>query len=187
MIGSEVMATDSASRVLVVAVECDDGSVAACEWAVSQMYRPGDELHLLHIIPRGAGCNIGPIVAPGDLIARRNPGEFDHAVEGAEKFIAQRLLPGMASLTSDPVVHLIKSETDTESIGGVLCRKAASLNAVALILSSHTKSKVLWHTTPDVSCGSAVRLWAGWLVALWYMGVCLAGNAVSHCRHSMLP
>uniref|UniRef100_A0A7S1SI72 UspA domain-containing protein n=1 Tax=Tetraselmis chuii TaxID=63592 RepID=A0A7S1SI72_9CHLO len=129
------------ARVLVVGVSGDDTSVAACEWVVEHVYRPGDELHLIHIVPRSDPSQ-GPIVAPGDLVARRNPSEYDHAVEGAEKFIAQRLLPVLAVLTTDPVVHLIKSEMDTDSIGGVLCRKADGLGAALLLVSSHTKSKV---------------------------------------------
>jgi len=40
------------------------------------------------------------------------------------------------------VVHLVKAEVDADSIGGVVCRRAAELGAAALVMASHTKSKL---------------------------------------------
>jgi len=38
-------------RQLVVAVDSTDDSLAACRWILDNMYRKGDTLHLLHVVP----------------------------------------------------------------------------------------------------------------------------------------
>jgi len=43
------------SRVLVVPVDDSQHSLNALEWAVQNIYRRGDTLHLLSIVPRVAG------------------------------------------------------------------------------------------------------------------------------------
>eukprot|EP00951_Prasinocladus_malaysianus_P018227 scaffold144963_cov45-Prasinocladus_malaysianus.AAC.1 len=128
------------ARVLVMALDCAEGSVEACRWAVEFLCRPDDELHLVHVIPRTTAAS-APIIAPGDLVARHNFQEYDQVIHAAERFISQKVAPVLAPLTRDPVVHMIKSELDTDTIGSVICRKAAELNAVALIVNNHEKSK----------------------------------------------
>lgn len=46
------MAEDAEGRVIIVAVEDSADSTQAFDFAVQNMYRAGDQLHLVHVIPR---------------------------------------------------------------------------------------------------------------------------------------
>lgn len=46
------------------------------------------------------------------------------------------------TLTHKHTYQTTQSETDTDSVGHILVKKAAQLNAVTLVLSSHNKGKV---------------------------------------------
>ena len=133
------------SRVLLLAVECHEGSAEACRWMVANLYRPGDQVHLVHILPRP---EVAKIIAPGDLAGSMGTSDFDAAVHSAEAFMTNNIVPLLAPVLSDPVVHLIKAQTDSDSIGQVLCRKATDLGAVMMIMAHHHRSKVPNHTTP---------------------------------------
>lgn len=134
------MAEAAGRRVLVVPVDCHDGTLDACRWAAANLFRPGDEVHLVHVLPRAEGRSL---IAPNDLIAATNisSDRLDAAVVGAEKFISEKLLQVLNNLDRDPVVHMIKAQVDSDSIGSVICRKAEALGAAAIIMNSSKKSK----------------------------------------------
>lgn len=43
---------------------------------------------------------------------------------------------------SAPIIHIVKAETDTDSIGHILCKRADELNVDLVALAPHTKSKL---------------------------------------------
>jgi len=129
----------SATRILTLAVDCHEGSVAACRWMVHNMCRDGDEVHILHVLPRSTENRI---ISPSDLASLNYSQDYESALHSSERFIAQRILPELSSLRMDPVIHMIKAQSDADSIGAVLCRKALDLGSVALVMNNHTKSKV---------------------------------------------
>ena len=72
----------------------------------------------------------------------QDPAAYEQLIKNAEHFVSQRFLPRLLAIRPDPVVHLVKAEVDADSIGSVVCRKASDLNAAALVMASHTKSKL---------------------------------------------
>jgi hypothetical protein len=107
---------------------------------IANLYRPGDEVHVVHILPKPEVLNI---IAPGDLSANMmGANEFDSAVHVAEAFMAKNIVPLLAPVLSDPIVHLIKAQVDSDSIGKVLCQKAVDLGAVMMVMAHHHRSKV---------------------------------------------
>ena len=106
-------ASMSADRVLVVAVDDSDDSQRAFEWAVKNIHRPGDELHLVHVIPRlQFAAMLG--VPPVDFVpAAGNNNNYDTVVQRAEHFIIERYVKGLPpGFSSPPVVHIIKVTSD---------------------------------------------------------------------------
>ena len=64
-------------------------------------------LHLVHVIPRmqSAAAYGAP---PVDFLPQQDPVAYDQLIRHAESFIAARLLPPLASLQPQPLVHIIK-------------------------------------------------------------------------------
>ena len=167
-----------------------------CLFASSSLPRPGDHIHLIHVIPRlqlaavfGAPpvdflpqqvrCFFFLLLLPFDRSVpvrplkttppclsffstrhlstlkktkkkrhhhhhntTQDPAAYEQLIKNAEHFVSQRFLPRLLAIRPDPVVHLVKAEVDADSIGSVVCRKASDLNAAALVMASHTKSKL---------------------------------------------
>ena len=151
--------------------------------------RPGDHIHLIHVIPRlqlaavfgappvdflpqqvrnlerravfffffsflflsfpstvPAGLSrplpTSPPFSNGKKKKHQDPAAYEQLIKNAEHFVSQRFLPRLLAIRPDPVVHLVKAEVDADSIGSVVCRKASDLGAAALVMASHTKSKL---------------------------------------------
>ena len=83
-----------------------------------------------------------PRFPPPQPTKHQDPDAYEQLIKNAEHFVSQRFLPRLLSIRPDPVVHLVKAEVDADSIGSVVCRKAADLHAAALVMASHTKSKI---------------------------------------------
>jgi len=76
--------------------------------------------------------------------AAGNNNNYDTVVQRAEHFIIERYVKGLPSgFSSPPVVHIIKSEVDTESVGHVLCKKADELHAACMVMASHNKGRMV--------------------------------------------
>lgn len=103
--------------------------------------RPGDELHLVHVVPRVQQAAVFG-APPVDFLPQQDPVAYAALIKNAEAFIAARFLPRLLSLTPDPVVHVVKADVDTDSIGNVVCRKTGDLGAAALVMASHSKSRI---------------------------------------------
>lgn len=96
----------------------------------------------VHVIPRFQLS--GTYGAPAaDFLPHQDQQSYEHLIKSAEAFIGTRVLKNMEAATNPPpLVHIIKYETDSDSIGTVLCKKADELNAAVLVVSRHTKSKL---------------------------------------------
>ena len=69
-------------------------------------------LHLVHVIPRlQMPASFG--APPVDFLPQQDPVAYDQLVKHAEGFIAGRLLPSLASLRPQPIVHIIKASMQT--------------------------------------------------------------------------
>lgn len=59
-----------------------------------------------------------------------------------QDFIRTRYLTLLPETNPPPVIHIVKAETDTDSIGHILCKRADELNVDLVALAPHTKSKL---------------------------------------------
>ncbi|BDA44876.1 hypothetical protein COCOBI_06-3540 [Coccomyxa sp. Obi] len=128
-------------RKFLIAVDDSAESERALSWTLEEIYREGDELHLVHVIPRMQMAAVYG-APPVDFLPQQDPVAYDQLIKNAESFIAGRFLPSLASLKVQPIVHIVKSDVDTESIGNVVCKKAEDLDVAAIIVSLHSKSRL---------------------------------------------
>eukprot|EP00887_Chlorella_sp_A99_P002943 scaffold24.g2943.t1 len=144
-------------RRLLISVDNSDACEGAVRWAMDNCYRPGDEasatgdplkcrvaagrVHLLHVIPRlQLAASFG--APPVDFLPYQDPNAYQSLIKSAEAFIAERALAHLGELEPAPVVHLVKYETDTDSIGNVICKKADELDVALVVMARHQKSKL---------------------------------------------
>ncbi|GAB4815868.1 hypothetical protein N2152v2_002914 [Parachlorella kessleri] len=102
-------------RRILISVDNSDACEQAVNWVMTNLYKQGDEL---------------------------DPNAYQQLIQKAEDFIAQRALRHIGNITPQPVVHIVKYEVDTDSIGNVICKKAEELDVVVAIMARHTKTKL---------------------------------------------
>jgi len=119
-----------------------DSSSRAFEWMLKSLYRDGDEVHLLHVIPRikfQASYGVPAV----DYVPQIDRDKYEALVRKAEEFIVRRFLSRFpADSKTTPIVHVIKSETDTESVGHIICQKAQDIKATIVVMANHNKNAV---------------------------------------------
>jgi nucleotide-binding universal stress UspA family protein len=131
----------AAGRVLLLAVDDTEAAEHSLDWTLQNLYRPGDVIHLVHVVPRQQlAQSFG--APPVDFLPQQDPVGHEMLLQHAETFIRERLLPKLADIQPDPCVHIVKSDVDTDSIGNVICNKADMLKAAAVIMASHNRSKL---------------------------------------------
>ncbi len=94
-------------RKILVAVDSSAESEGALQWTLENMYRPGDVLHFLHIVPRQEPATMYG-APPVDFLPQQNPKSVQKLSEQALSFIKERLLPMLGDIQPEPVVHVIK-------------------------------------------------------------------------------
>lgn len=71
-----------------------------------------------------------------------DPASTEELIREAEKVLVARALCYLDGLDPCPVVHLVKNEMDTDSIGQAICAKALELEASLVVLAKRSKSKL---------------------------------------------
>ncbi|KAI8476104.1 MAG: hypothetical protein J3K34DRAFT_402100 [Monoraphidium minutum] len=125
-------------RKVLVAVDESKASDKTFAWALDNMIRPGDEMHLIHVIPPGSRLVVTPDLGIEGVI------EDDEATkkkveEHALAFIRERFEAVLSDKKIPYDVHLIRCDTSTDSIGQLICLRAENLNAAAVIMAKHNK------------------------------------------------
>lgn len=96
------------TRVLLVPVDNTDNSQRAFEWMLKYFYKDGDELHLIHVIPRiqfAASYGV-PAIEFAPPIDRD---KYEAAVRKAEEFLVKRFLSVIPiDSKTTPIVHVVK-------------------------------------------------------------------------------
>jgi nucleotide-binding universal stress UspA family protein len=129
-------------RVVVICVDDSDTSEDAVKWTLANILKgEGDELHVVHVVPRFQLIGGAP---PTDFLPHHDSEVYAQLIKTAEAFIARRVLTHVDQLPSPPpvTIHVIKFETDSDSIGTALCKKAEELNAAVIVVARHNKSKM---------------------------------------------
>ena len=133
------------ARALFICIDDSDASESSVKWALANIFKEGDEVHLAHVIPR---FQLSAAAGPS-LPLNQGAGAYDNLIKNAEAFIVERALRHIEQVQAaqsrpqpPPVVHIIKYETDSDSIGTVLCKKAEDLHAAAVVVARYNKSKL---------------------------------------------
>ncbi|GAX83927.1 hypothetical protein CEUSTIGMA_g11351.t1 [Chlamydomonas eustigma] len=131
-----------ASRVIVFPVDDSDDSQRSFDWLVANLFKETDEIHLIHVIPRLAYATTY-VAAAVDFNPGIDRNKYEATVHKVEEFIVKRFLSRYPeSSKTTPFVHIIKSETDSGSIGHVICSKAEELHAACVVMGNHVKGPV---------------------------------------------
>lgn len=138
-------------RVLVFPVDDSADSERSFQWMLDNFHKNDDEVHLVHVIPRVAYTTTYAVP-----VLDFNPGidrdKYEKVVQSAEEFIVKRFLSKFpASSNSTPIVHIVKSETDSGSVGHIVCNKAEELRAACVVMGNHNKGSVKEFFTGSVS------------------------------------
>lgn len=136
------MTSSKQPRVLVFPVDDSDDSQRSFQWMVDNFLKDDDEVHLINVIARVAYAATYALPA-----VDFNPGidrdKYEEMVRNSETFIVKRFLSHFPMHSkSTPIVHIIKSETDSSSVGHIICQKALELRANAVFMGNHNKGPI---------------------------------------------
>ncbi|KAF5833293.1 hypothetical protein DUNSADRAFT_10458 [Dunaliella salina] len=130
-------------RAFLFPADDSDRSEAAFSWMLKTVYQDGDEIHIVHVVPRikfqAAGYAVPSLNAPMNIDREA----YDEVIHKAEEFIVRRFLSKFPQEShSTPIVHIIKSETDSASKGHIICEKAADLQSTMVCMGNHNRGAV---------------------------------------------
>ena len=97
----------SSGRKVLVAVNAGAESENALQWTLENLYRPGDLLHLLHVVPRQQSTTSYG-APPIDFLPQMKSKASHGASQEALTFIKERLLPMCGDMQPEPVVSVVK-------------------------------------------------------------------------------
>ncbi|GFH13698.1 Usp domain-containing protein [Haematococcus lacustris] len=102
----------------------------------------------VHVVPRIKFQASGYAIPAVDYIPPVDRDKYESVVAEAEAFIVRRFLSRMpADAQTTPIVHVIKSETDAQSIGHIICQKAEDVKATVVVMANHNRSAVADYST----------------------------------------
>ena len=111
-------------------------SITAFEWAILNIYRPGDKLHVLHVVPNGTTTPAsGFLYYPGYQVGDE---ALLHAQ--AEQFIKDEFVSVAEERGVSVNVRVVKNTSRHEHVGWAVCEHAEELEAAPLVLYAHHRS-----------------------------------------------
>ncbi|KAI7840666.1 hypothetical protein COHA_005588 [Chlorella ohadii] len=130
-------------RVLLLAVDDSDVSETVLEWTIDNVYKQGDEIHLLHIIPVPMPEVIGGIGAMDSIVTVDPDPQTDlKHIADAKEFMKRRFVTKLASRNIAYKVEIVHFLTDNDSIGEAVCKRAEALNAAAVVMAKHQRGAI---------------------------------------------
>ena len=114
------------------------------DWVIREMYKDGDEIHLIHVIP----VPMPEVVAGGfgamDTVVTLDPDpkeDLKHIAD-AKEMMRRRFTPTLASQSIPFQVEIIHFPTDTQSIGEAVVARAGNLTSCIIAMAKHNRGKV---------------------------------------------
>lgn len=130
-------------RVFLCPVDDSEDSKHAVEWTIKEMYRPGDVLHVYHCTPTPS-----PDVMPGlglmegVITYQPNPEGNQELIAAAKAMVDARFVPLLKEAKVKYEVH-IAAQRDLEPVGQAICGVASEVDAFAVVMASHKKSRLV--------------------------------------------
>lgn len=137
------MDTPSKRRRFLVPVDESQGSEKALAWALDNLFKEDDMVHLFHVVPTGqyqlvASTDLGTEgLIDGDDAQAQAKAE-DHARE----FISARYSNQLLEKKVPFQVEIVRFAQDSDSIGAIVCKRAEQLGASAVIMAKHNKGRL---------------------------------------------
>ncbi|KAK9840872.1 hypothetical protein WJX74_000388 [Apatococcus lobatus] len=130
-------------RTLLVTVDQPEGSVRALDWTLKHIYRPGDTILFLHILPAAQG---------GSSFLASDPQHDELLNENLRCAIEEHLGQRAEALGARAEVSIAKGEGgDADSIGDIICRKAQEVEAALVVMAAHSKGSSVQHAVGAVT------------------------------------
>ncbi|GAX81949.1 hypothetical protein CEUSTIGMA_g9377.t1 [Chlamydomonas eustigma] len=133
----------SASRHLLVTVDDTQLSWKALRYTMKELYRQGDVLHLVHVIPRDMVHVPIPLSMLGNVSFTDScvlsPEQMELALcEHAELFISQCMVDLVGSCQAHCQVDIIRTGHIRDSIVEAVCKAAERLEASLIVVPGNT-------------------------------------------------
>ncbi|KAK9823281.1 hypothetical protein WJX72_001580 [[Myrmecia] bisecta] len=123
------------NRNLLVPVDDADDCELALKWMLENIYREGDTVYLLHVVPYAQAAYSGVFLAP-------SPHEQDTMVEQARAFMHERYIKILSAKQVPYHVIIQKGGGDADSIGQLICHKSDEVDSAVVAMASHTKGRI---------------------------------------------
>lgn len=147
-------------RELVIPVDDTEESLGACKWMLENLYRPGDMVNIIHIVPR-VQANAGDV--PMWYGVYELPLEMPAPEDVVDKGLAmvhERVLPLLSPHNVPHKVHILEKHTDTETIAKAIAAKAEELRAHSITLAHHKKGTLTQWFLGSV-CSELIKMKSG--------------------------
>ena len=138
--------SSTTGRTIVIPVDDSAASERACEWAAREMWRPGDILHLLHVIPSlpSVAYGSGPMagLSSSFLYVLEPP---TAAFKEATMEYMERRFHGMlrkAGVEFESDVLLEMTDGGVQNVGYALLTRADEVDAAAIVVGSHGRGGI---------------------------------------------
>ena len=136
--------THSSTHIPHTQVDDTDASSSVLDFVLSEIYRAGDELHILHVIPvpmpevmtGGFGAMDSVITVDPDPAV-----DLKHIAD-AKEMLRTRFTPTLVTKNVLYQTEIIHFPTDTQSIGEAICARAKNLNAFSIAMAKHARGKI---------------------------------------------
>lgn len=113
---------------------------AVLDWVLENIYREGDEVHLLHIIPIPMPEVVGGFGAMDSIVTiDPDPQKDLKHIADAKEMMKKRFVTKVASRGVPYQVEIVHFMTDADSIGEAICKRAETLKASAVCMAKHNR------------------------------------------------
>lgn len=140
------MTSSTSSRTILVPVDDTIGSEQALDWVISNLYRQGDEIHFFHVVPNPQakllGGGLGLADAGEFMVQAPDPKDDRKQVSTAEGFIEQRFVSKVEASKIPHQVEITHFNTDKDSIGAIICKRAQDLQTPAVVMAKHNQGSI---------------------------------------------
>lgn len=150
------MAVTHPKRTIMLPVDNTPDSERAIQWTIENFIRQGDTVVLHHVVlAPSPEVMAGLGVMEGVVTYADNPEANQKKIEDAKSYIEDNLVPKLKK-ADVPCQVEVEMQLGTERVGDVICRKAAAVEAAAVIMASHKKNKLA-----EIFLGSVSKYTAG--------------------------
>eukprot|EP01025_Chloroclados_australasicus_P031849 TRINITY_DN3225_c0_g2_i1.p1 TRINITY_DN3225_c0_g2~~TRINITY_DN3225_c0_g2_i1.p1 ORF type:complete len:371 (-),score=54.99 TRINITY_DN3225_c0_g2_i1:2639-3751(-) len=142
--GVEEKESAKGGRQIVLAIDNTTSSMEVCKWAMENMYREKDVLHLLHVVPD---------ITPQPLLIGGFEGRMTYSTTAKfqEEFVQsateaiQKEFVEMLNANDIPNELTVLSQigiNSSEALGDIICNHCKDIGAAAVVVASHNKGSV---------------------------------------------